>query len=203
MTCCIALALAIGFLRSAWYFVRGGAPTSPAFAPVARRAAPGVVAPERPDAVLDPGASDGRGLRLAWVLRGAAIGIAAYAIGVFVLVELGIAVVLAEPATWFARTLGSALVAAIALVVADRLVAHESTSGENGAGLGFALVGAGVVWLELAVVDLELLGLYQLGACVCCGWKAPTFVASGLAAAAIAAWIARASAQPSLGRVLR
>lgn len=147
MACCAALALVLGVLRAAWFRVLPGRPPEPGFAPPARRSADGL-APTAPSTVAvsrptRPGIAGSLALGTAW-------GTAAYAVVVATLVATPLVRTLDGP--WPARD------AALVALAASALAAGLSL----GRGCRPAtLVGAGMAWTELGLLDMHLLGLFD------------------------------------------
>ncbi len=148
MACCAALALLLGVVRGAWFRVfPARRPAEPGFAPPARRSedgttpAPPAAAPPLPRPRIAGG-----------LLLGIAYGAAAYA--------LAIAVLRATPVV---RTLdGPWVVRDVALVVLAVAALVAGLSRRGPASRPALLLGAGAAWTELGLVDMHLLGLFDL-----------------------------------------
>lgn len=148
MACCAALALLLGVVRGAWFRVfPGRRPAEPGFAPPARRAADGTT-PARPvvaPAPLRPRITGG-------LLVGIAYGAAAYALAIAVLRATPVVRTLDGP--WAARDIALVVLAAVALAA--------GLSRRGPASRPAVLLGAGAAWTELGLVDMHLLGLFDL-----------------------------------------
>ncbi|HVK27916.1 MAG TPA: hypothetical protein VM575_06230 [Nocardioides sp.] len=150
MACCAALALLLGLVRGTWFRVfPGRRPAEPGFAPPARRSADGTT----PAAPATTGRRrTARPAIAGSLLLGTAYGAAAYALAIAVLRATPVVRTLDGP--WAARD-----VALVVLAVAA-LVAGLSRRGP--ASRPALLLGAGAAWTELGLVDMHLLGLFEL-----------------------------------------
>lgn len=148
MACCAALALLLGLLRGAWFRVfPGRRPPEPGFAPPARRTAGGT-APAEPVRGTAP-----RRARIAGsLLLGVAYGTAAYALAITLARATPLLRTLDGP--WPARDVAVVLLAGTALAAGLVLRAQRSVPA--------LLMGAGAAWTELGLVDMHLLGLFEL-----------------------------------------
>lgn len=148
MACCAALALVLGVVRAGWFRVfPAHRPPDPGFAPPARRSADGL-APVGSRAVSIDRAS--RPALAGSLALGTAWGTAAYAVVVAALTATSLVRTLEGP--WLARDVALVALAAGALAAGLWL----------GPGSGpAAIVGAGVAWTELGLLDMHLLGLFE------------------------------------------
>ncbi len=156
MLCCLVLIVVVGCLRWLWFALPGtGHPQEPGFAPPARRAAPGdtpassppVTATLRPRSIRSP------------ILHGVALGVAAYAVFVPMLGTLGIAQPLVPGfAMWVARdlALGALAVAGVMLAKARPVLPLDRET------VGWALLGAGAAWGPVGVIDMHVLGMFEI-----------------------------------------
>lgn len=156
MLCCLALIVVVGCLRWLWFALPGtGHPQEPGFAPPARRAAPGdtpassppVTATRRPRSIRRP------------ILHGVAVGVAAYAVFVPMLGAVGIAQALVPGfAMWVARdlALGALAVAAVMLAKAGPMLPRDRETA------GWALLGAGAAWGPVGLIDMHVLGMFEI-----------------------------------------
>lgn len=148
MACCAALALVLGVLRAGWFRVLPGRrPPEPGFAPPARRSADGLAPTASSPVPIDrpprPGVAGSLALGTAW-------GTAAYAVVVATLAATPLVRTLDGP--WLARD-----VALIALAAGALAAGLSLGPGSRPA----TLVGAGVAWTELGLLDMHLLGLFD------------------------------------------
>ena len=156
MLCCLVLIVVVGCLRWLWFALPGtGHPQEPGFAPPARRAAPGdtpassppVTATLRPRSIRSP------------ILHGVAVGVAAYAVFVPMLGTVGIAQTLVPGfAMWVARdlALGALAVAGVMLAKAGPMLPRDRETA------GWALLGAGAAWGPVGVIDMHVLGMFEI-----------------------------------------
>ncbi|MEU1981802.1 hypothetical protein [Nocardia sp. NPDC019395] len=148
--------MALGYRIRVWFTRRGAGPVQ-LFAPPARRPAPGqtIPAPSAPVTVR----ISRRPRMLLWV----AAGIVTYLAGIAVLLALGWVDSSTGTSGWTAHTLtsaGFALAIFCLLRIAAGGVAEPSSSLREH--LGCALVGIGLVWFVLGIVDMHVLGLFHL-----------------------------------------
>ena len=196
MLCCVAVGFVIATILRAWRRItgRGPEPTS-VFAPPARRPAPGsaaAFAPPRPPAAV-PGAA---GRSPAAVLRFAAAGVALYAVSVLALAALGAADLQAGAGRWALRSAVFAAVAATLLVASGTAPSPAGPLPRRRLA-GCALLGLGLAWLELGLLDMHLFGLVRIaggGA----GWDV-AFHGAGVVAIA-AGWAL--TVRPPAGRLV-
>ncbi|MGI5218105.1 hypothetical protein [Nocardia sp. CA-290969] len=159
MLCCVVAGtlMAVGYRIRVWFTRRGAGPIQ-LFAPPARRPAPGqtVPGPSVPATV--------RISRRPRILRWAALGTIMYPAGIAGLLALEWAHTVTAAAGWGIRT--AALIAAMGAVLwavrigAATVVEPLSSLREH---LGCALVGVGLVWFVLGIIDMPVLGLFHLG----------------------------------------
>lgn len=145
MACCAAIALVIGLVRGAWFrLVPGARPAEVAFAPPVRR--PLGAVPPRPSVRPVPSRR-----RLAPpVLTGFALGTLGYTALVAALLLAGLA--RSRPSDlWVPRDIALVLVAGAAAALGhrqDRITAAP------------VLLGIGIAWSELGLLDMHVLGLF-------------------------------------------
>ncbi len=148
MACCAALALLLGLVRGAWFrLFPGRRPAEPGFAPPARRTAGGM-----PPAAPVPTVSPPRAGIAGSLLLGIAYGTAAYALAITLARATPLLRTLDGP--WLARDVAVVVLAGAALVAGLALRSPRSAPA--------VLVGAGAAWTELGLVDMHLLGLFEL-----------------------------------------
>jgi hypothetical protein len=163
MLCCVAVGFVIATILRAWRRLtgRGPEPTS-VFAPTARRPAPGgAAALAPPQAAPEPGEARAGRRSPAAVLRFAAAGVALYIVAVPALAALGAADLGGAFALWALRSAVFAVVAATLLVASG--TAPRPPGALRGRHLaGCALLGLGLAWLELGLLDMHAFGLLRI-----------------------------------------
>lgn len=162
MLCCAAIAFVIGILRAAWFRLPGTRrPSEVAFAPVARW--PAASEPPRPHP--DQRATGPRPAEppnpVAALLVSASAGTALYALSGYGLLLAGLVTArTASVPSWVLRdaVLGVAVVALLVAAARAPRTAHRATPR---AVRGAALVGAGIAWWSLSLLDMHAFGLLQ------------------------------------------
>lgn len=150
MACCAAIAAVIGLVRAAWFrLLPGRRPVEPTFAPPARRSADGS-SPDHPSSAAGAPARQRRRITGS-VLVGVAAGTAAYVVAVTLLRTTPLVRTLDGP--WLARDVALVVLVGAALTAG---LAHGGVSSVPG-----LLLGAGVAWTELGLVDMHVLGLFD------------------------------------------
>lgn len=148
MACCAAIAAVIGLVRAAWFrLLPGRRPVEPTFAPPAHRSADGTP----PLRTEQAGVPRRRGLTGS-ALVGVAVGTAAYALAVTILRATPVVRTLDGP--WVVRDAGLVALVAVALLA--------GLAGGGARSVPAVLLGAGVAWTELGLLDMHLLGLFEL-----------------------------------------
>lgn len=158
MLCCVVAGtlLAAGYRIRIWFTRRGAGPTR-LFAPPARRPGPGEVVPDSPVPVVL------RISRRPLILRWAAAGMVTYPPGIAVLLALGWATASGGGSVWAVRTAALAAAAVTVLWSARHGVAGAlEPPGSLREHLGCALVGIGLVWFVVGVIDMHALNLFHL-----------------------------------------
>lgn len=162
MVCCIVATLVLAVVHRLLPWRRTS--TDAGFAPAVRRPATGmkvVGAPfDRTHREL-PVLPRRRAIA-AWTLRLGAIAAGLYLATSAVLVVLGVAHDVADSSSWLIRSVGVLLIAASAAGLGRVLSARGVDPLTRTQTAGCGSLAAGVVFLELMVVDMHVLGLYHL-----------------------------------------
>lgn len=179
MGCCIAIAFVIAIARRA---LLGPARPEVAFAPPARRAAPGETLPIPASPVVAH--AGGGGLSL--VLGAVAVTAALYAGVVAALRWTGVAVsTAAPPVGWAGRDVAVAGIGIVAAVVAAIRYDGPAT------GPGSALLWVGAAWFGLGLLDMHVFAVFEIAP----GSVLANLVLHGLGPVAMAvgavSWLAR------------
>lgn len=158
MGCCLVAALVISVLRRVRYAVLPGQPpVTAAFAPSPRRPAPGTMLvglAAAPPATAPPA-------RLVSAPVAAGLAVLAYVTAVALLDAVGLLVTGDDPLVgWTARDLGAAALLVAALLAAAGTTPRARSRLDD---VSVACIAAGATWTALAIVDMHVLGLFELG----------------------------------------
>jgi hypothetical protein len=162
MACCVVAALMVGVLYRLLPFLRPHYVEAP-FAPVASRVAPTASAGEGPQPATQPREPVSVDLPVTVVLlRAAAVGALGYLVASGVLLALGVAVLAASPVLLAVHAVIVMLAATALVLVAHRRAPARAVPQRGALGVGLALIGTGIAWLELLEADMHLLGLFEI-----------------------------------------